>query len=97
MMFEDFPMYYSFISQLKSSFVSNDHLNYRRKVFTDGWPCDDHMRVLCMHTARVTVSVRIRVSVRKLGFRPQQRYYRSTIKMHESSPVAFALCFIPSP
>jgi len=26
----------------------------------------------------------------------QQRYYRSTIKMHESSPVAFTLCFIPS-
>jgi len=26
------------------------------------------MCVLCMHTARVTVSVRIRVSVRKLGF-----------------------------
>jgi len=26
------------------------------------------MCVLCMYTARVTVSVRIRVSVRKLGF-----------------------------
>jgi len=26
----------------------------------------------------------------------QTRYYRSTIKMHESSPVAAALFFIPS-
>ena len=31
-----------------------------------GWPCDYHMCVLCMHTARVTDSVTIRVSVRKL-------------------------------
>ena len=43
-------------------------MEQRRRVFTHGWPCDYHMRVLCMHTARVTIRVRIRVSVRKLGF-----------------------------
>ena len=36
------------------------------------------------------------VSCEKNYFPSKQRYCRSTIKMHESSPVAAALCFIPS-
>jgi len=48
-MFEDFPMYYSFISPLKSSYFKWS-LKLETKVFTHGWPCDYHMRVLCMHT-----------------------------------------------
>ena len=49
LMFEDFPMYYSFISPLKSSYFKWS-LKLETKVFTHGWPCDYHMRVLCMHT-----------------------------------------------
>jgi len=44
--------------------ISNDQLNYRRRVFRHGWPCDYHMHVLCMQTAKVTVSGRIRFITR---------------------------------
>jgi len=65
-------------------------MEQRRRVFTHGWPCDSHMRVLCMHTARVTVSVQIRVSVRKLRFITRLAicsYYTVMHTVHDNRPL----------
>jgi len=54
------------------------------------------MRVLRMHTARVTVSVRIRVSVRKLyGLLHGWPYAHTTPLSHTGTPVAVCIASFP--